>query len=294
MAAVRTMPFPLFGSVARHVFPVGLALMVVGPGGAQSQPADGMGVILQPHRIAYEVTLDPKRSGNSFASARGLMVLEFTGNACEGYVTNFRQVTELADSDGNARNLDFKVNLWEDGAGKLFRFALHHTMNGKVTRDADGEARKAADGSLGVTMKRPRGKGGDFDGNVVFPSAMTRTLIEAAIRGDRTHSVRMFDGSEGGEKVYDTSAAIGAPMEADRNARIEAAVSAGIDASVKRWPVSVSYFEDGPGDRTPAYTMRSVTFANGVMSDIVFQFPEFSLAARAVKYEPLKLEPCKK
>lgn len=281
-------------SLIKCAYAAAFSALLIASGNAQTARAPTEGVMLQPHRIAYEVTLDPKRSGNSFSSARGLMVLEFTGNACEGYVTNFRQVTELADADGNARNLDFKVNLWEDGAGKRFRFALHHKMNGKVTRDADGEARKADDGSLTIAMKRPRGKGGDFDGNAVFPSAMTRDLIEAAMRGDRTHIVRLFDGSEGGEKVYDANAAIGAPMSAERNARIEAPVAAGIDANIARWPVSVSYFEDGPGDRVPVYTMRSVTFANGVMSDIVFQFPEFSLAARAVRYEALKLEACKK
>lgn len=292
------MPFLCFPDIARPVpaarlaLAAGFAILLAGSGGAQTFPVPAEGITLQPHRIAYEVTLDPRRSGNSFSAARGLMVLEFTGNACAGYVTNFRQVTELGDADGNARNLDFKVNLWEDGEGKRFRFTLHHQMNGKVTRDAEGEARKADDGSLTIAMKRPRGRGGDFDGNVVFPSAMTRDLIGAAMRGDRTHAVRLFDGSEGGEKVYDASAAIGLALNAERNARIEAPVAAGIDANIPRWPVSVSYFEDGPGDRVPVYTMRSVTFANGVMSDIVFQFPEFSLAARAVRYEALKPDAC--
>jgi hypothetical protein len=42
----------------------------------------------------------------------------------------------------------------------------------------------------------------------------------------------------------------------------------------------------------PVYTMKSVTFANGVVSDLLFEFPDFSLAAKAVRYEALPDEAC--
>lgn len=259
-------------------------------GAADAAFAQGK-VQLQPHRVAYEVSLDPKRGGSAFSSAGGLMVLEFSGNPCDGYSTNFRQVTALADADGRARNLDFRVNLWEDGAGKDFRFTLKNSINGQITRDADGEARKGKDGSLAVTMKRPRGKKGDFDGNLMFPSQMSIAAIEAAMRGEKSYRTKLFDGSEGGEKVFDVITSIGAPLEGERNSRIEPALR-GISPEMRRWPFSIAYYEDVPGDRVPVYTMRSITFANGVMGDIVFEFPDFSLAARAVKYEILPGEAC--
>ena len=59
-----------------------------------------------------------------------------------------------------------------------------------------------------------------------------------------------------------------------------------------RTVVAGDTFHGGPGDRVPVYTMKSVTFANGVVSDLVFEFPEFSLAAKAVRYEPLPEEAC--
>ena len=142
-------------------------------------------------------------------------------------------------------------------------------------------------------MKRPRGKKGDFDGNVVFPSVMTKELIAAALRGEKTYRTKLFDGAEGGEKVFEIIATIGAPLEGERNARLEKSLTDGIATDVKRWPVSVAYYEDEPGDRIPIYTMRSVTFANGVMGDLVFDFPDFSLAARARQYTALPVEACK-
>ena len=254
-------------------------------------PALGKSV-LQPHRIAYEITLDPKRSGSAFSSASGLMVLEFSGNACDGYITNFRQVTALTDSDGRARNLDFRVNLWEGGTGKDFRFTLKNSLNGQITRDADGEARKGKDGALAVTMKRPRGKKADFDGNLMFPSAMSIATLDAAMRGERSFRTKLFDGSEGGEKVFDVITSIGTALEGERNNRIEPVLSGAMSPDMRRWPVSIAYYDDVPGDRIPVYTMRSVTFANGVMGDIVFEFADFSLAARAVKYEMRPIEAC--
>ncbi|MCA0401202.1 MAG: cell envelope integrity EipB family protein [Proteobacteria bacterium] len=259
--------------------------------GISAAPVSAAPVLLQPHRIAYEVSLGPK-GGGSITRAEGVIALEFTGNACEGFATSFRQATSLADADGQAKNLDFKINLWEEGAGQQFRFTVHSRINGQVTRDADGTAKRVGDGSVSVAMLKPRGAKGDFDGAIAFPSALMRSLVEAAQRGDRLFNARLFDGSEGGEKVFDTIATIGRPLEGERNARLEPAMRGPALDGVTRWPVSIAYYENAPGDRVPVYTLRSVTFANGVVSDMLFEFPEFSLAARAVRYEELPLGNC--
>lgn len=273
-----------------------LALLVAGlatPAGSAPGAGDAA-VLLQPHRIAYEVSLGPKTGGNAFTSAQGVIALEFTGNACAGFATNFRQATTLADADGETRNLDFRVKLWEEGAGKRFRFNVVNEINGQTMRNAEGEARRVSDGSVSVAMNRPKGKKGDFDGAISFPSAMMIDLLRSALKGERRFDARLFDGSEGGEKIFDTIATIGPKLEGDRNARLEPAMRNEKLDAVPRWPVSISYYENAPGDRLPIYTMKSVTFANGVVSDLTFEFPDFSLAARAVRYEALPAETCKK
>jgi hypothetical protein len=251
-------------------------------------------IALQPHRIAYEVSLGPKSGNASFSAASGLIVLEFTGNACEGYATTFRQAMQLGDADGGSRNLDFRIKLWEEGAGKHFRFSILNQINGQTTRDAEGEAMRVADGSVSVSMKRPKGGKGDFDGAISFPTAMMINLVEAARKGERRFDAKVFDGSEGGEKVYDTIATIGEKLEGGRNARLEPVMRGPALNSVERWPTKVAYFENKPGDRVPVYSLRSVTFANGVVSDLQFTFPDFTLVARAVRYEPLAIKPCAK
>lgn len=270
--------------------------MAVGVAGTLSATANPTreAVTLQPHRIAYEVSLGPKSRNSTFTAASGLIALEFTGNACKGYETNFRQATLLADADGGNRQLDFRVKLWEDGGGKSFRFSVLNQINGQTTRNAEGEARRVADGSVSVSMKRPRGGRGDFDGGISFPSAMMIDLVRAARAGQRQFDAKVFDGSEGGEKVYQTIGTIGEKLEGERNKRLEPVMRGGDLDSVPRWVTSIAYFDNTPGDRLPVYTLRSVTFANGVLSDLVFEFPEFSLVAKAVRYEPLQGEACGK
>jgi hypothetical protein len=275
----------------RDILGISAASLVIGAGCAQAQIVNP-GTALQPHRIAYEVSLGPKSASQSISGARGLMVLEFTGSACDGYATSFRQVVELLDSDGSARNMDFRVTLFEDADAKRFRFAMLNRMQGQVLRDADGEARRRDDGSLSVVMKKPAGKKSDFDGDVLFPSAMTLAMIGAAQKGERSYQGKVFDGSESGEKIFDVNTTIGNKLEGERNQRVEEILRTPQLAELPRWPMTMAYFNDETGDRVPVYTLRAVVFSNGVMGDMNFQFPDFSLLARAVKYEPLKADPC--
>ena len=65
------------------------------------------------------------------------MVLEFTGNACEGYALNFRQVTELAGGEIGRKLSDMRSTTFEDGDGASFRFKTE-------SRQASGPAEAAA------------------------------------------------------------------------------------------------------------------------------------------------------
>jgi hypothetical protein len=260
-------------------------------GSAQAASPVAAQMTLQPHRIAYEVSLGA-RQGSSFSSASGVIAVEFTGSTCAGYATNFRQAMRLADPDGAERMLDFAIRNWEGARGEAFRFTVLNKVNGTTTRDARGEAKRVGDGSISVKLDHPKGKKGDFDGNATFPTAMLVNLVEAAQRGERRFDARLFDGSEGGEKVYETISTIGNKLEGEKNTRVESVLKGAALDNVPRWPVTTSYFEGASGDRTPVYTMRNVTFANGVVSDLQFDFADFSLSARAVRYEPLPLEAC--
>lgn len=246
------------------------------------------------HRAVYDIALVGEKS-KGISSAGGRIAFEFSGNACDGYILNFRQVTTLDDGEGRARVMDMRSSTWEAPDGKNFRFNLKNFVNNRPTTSSDGSAERAQDGGVSIELKGLKQTKIDLPGEPVFPTEHTRRLIDAALAGQRTVELTLYDGSEGGEKYYDTTAVIGRPIEGQGESRLEdAARQAGLGGA-KRWPVSVSYFEGGSaGDRTPIYVMSFDLLESGVYSNIRFDFGDFVLAARMSRFEALKTEGCDK
>lgn len=247
------------------------------------------------HRAVYDIALVPEKS-KGVSNAGGRIAFEFSGNACEGYVLNFRQVTRIDDGEGRTKVMDMRSATWEGGDGKQFHFNLKNLVDNHPQQQADGTAERGSDGGVSVSLKQPRRIKLDLPSEPVFPTEHTRRLLAAASAGERTLEVPIYDGSDGGEKYYDTTSVIGKMIDpATTEERLEPAVKEAGYANERRWPVTVSYFDTGKsGDRTPVYVMSFDLLENGVYSNIRFDFDDFSLAARMSQFEKLKEETCQK
>ena len=249
-------------------------------------------VLLVPHRAAYELTLLNTR-GKSVSSASGRIALEFTGNACEGYATTFRQVTQISDEDGKGQTSDMRLTTFEAGDGKALRFNGEKRTNDGRPELTIGNAERASDGGLSIDVKQPKPAKIDVDGVAVFPTEHIIKLINAAKKGDRVLEIKLYDGSDGGEKIYDTTAIIGSPVPATGRAVEDASEKAGLKPMV-RWPIAISYFEPGTGERTPVYVLSFDLFENGVSGALKLDFGEFSLKGELKRLELLKVAECAK
>ena len=99
------------------------------------------------HQALYELKLVKSRGSNAISGARGRILYNFSGNACEGYSSEFRQVSELDSGEGKLTLSDLRSHSWEDGAGKSYRFKIDSRMN-----DADSAP---IDGMSGIVDTRP-------------------------------------------------------------------------------------------------------------------------------------------
>src|SRR6266478_6452208 len=61
-----------------------------------------------PHQALYELSLLKSRGSNSINSARGRILYNFSGSACEGYTSEFRQVSELDSGEGKITLSDLR------------------------------------------------------------------------------------------------------------------------------------------------------------------------------------------
>jgi hypothetical protein len=146
-----------------------LALALGSP--ALAQNSDAHVAPFAAHRAVYDLTLLKSTGASAPASARGRIAFDFSGSACDGFVTTFRQVTEMQPNEGDARTSDMRSTTWEDGPGKVLRFKIETLVNGRVSEVTDGTAQKADDGeALSIDLRSPKRAKQDIATAPLFPT----------------------------------------------------------------------------------------------------------------------------
>jgi hypothetical protein len=249
------------------------------------------------HQALYELSLIKSRGNNAINGARGRILYNFSGSACEGYTSEFRQVSELNSGEGKTTLSDLRSTSWEDGAGKSYRFKIDTRMNDSDAAPVDGIAERVGD-HITVKLKQPVTKTFDLEGNVVFPTEQIQQIIQAARAGKSVLELTVYDGSDNGEKVYSTLSVIGQPIPGDRSISSPDPSTANDKMKVlTRWPVTVSYYDRDArardGEQTPVYAMSFELFENGVSRALVLDYNDFVISGALGKFDVKDSKPCK-
>jgi hypothetical protein len=254
-------------------------------------------VKLAPHVAIYDLTLTSSRGRRSLEGVRGRIVYDFSGSACEGYALNFRQVTELDSGEGKVALSDLRTATWEEGEGKSFRFKSQNYMDQKQIGDVDGRADRGKS-SVAVKLSKPGDKRFDA-GKVVFPTEHMRLLIEAAQAGKTLLEIAVYDGSESGEKIYQSLSVIGRRIEPDKKPS-DAAADKDTLAGLARWPVTISYFdkigkktEEQAGEQTPIYAISFEMYENGISRALRLDYGDFVIDGKMSSLEVKNARACK-
>ena len=250
-------------------------------------------VRLTPHRVVYDLALAQGGGSRSVEAVRGRIVFEFTGDACEGYALNYRQVTVLESAETGARTSDLRTTTFESGDGKSLRFKTDSQMEGAKRSAVDGDA-ELQPGRLTVRLKQPKRETFSVPGDALFPTAHMKHLISAARAGETTLTIKVFDGSDDGRKVYDTLAVIGRRIEPGAGERLESAARQDGLMRLPRWPVTLSYFALGEGERTPIYTLSFELYDNGVSRALRLDYGDFALNGDLQNLELQAESPCRR
>ncbi|MCB1535222.1 MAG: cell envelope integrity EipB family protein [Rhodoblastus sp.] len=268
------------------VMPLTVAPLVLAAGAAQAA-----GPSLASHRAVYELTLLSSKGDKAPNTARGRIAFDFSGNACDGYTQNFRQMTELQPPEGPARLSDMRTATFEDASARNFRFKVESKVDNRGVEQIDGAASKSGDGALSVRLVRPQPSRLDLDQDVVFPTEHIVRIIEAAKAGQKMLALKAFDGSDTGRKVFQTLTIIGKETSALPS---EKAAQAAQLKNLKRWPVTISYFEEDKKDNAPNYVLSFDLYENGVSRALKLDYGDFVLAGEMKQLEFLPAKPCKK
>ena len=258
---------------------------------APSPTASAQAMPLASHRAVYDLKLSQSRKA-SLRAVRGRILYDFTGNSCDGYTTQVRQVTEMDGSERGPNLSDLRSTMWEDEAGKSFRFASTNFVNQQQSTDVEGTAKRGADG-IEVVLKKPVEKTFKLAPETAFPTDHLRRVITAARAGKKIFELPVYDGSEDGEKIYNTLTVIGDPIPSTRQPSDAAAGKPELDGAT-RWHVRVSYFDQkGTGEQTPVYAIAFELYDNGISRALTLDYNEFEITGAMSSLEIREAPKCK-
>jgi hypothetical protein len=126
-----------------------------------------------------------------------------------------------------------------------------------------------------------------------------RRIVVAARAGKSILQFPVFDGSDNGQKLYNTLTVIGKSIAPGAKPPSDAAAKIPALAKLTRWPVTISYFENESekkqqtGEQTPAYSISFELYENGISRALTLDYADFSLAGELTSLELKKVTPCK-
>jgi hypothetical protein len=286
MILLRMFQFRLWAAVA-------VLLAVGGTDLVETAAAQPSAAGLAPHRAVYDLRLSRSIGRRQIVAVRGRILYDFTGSSCEGYGLQFRQVSELDSGEGKMTVSDLRASTWEDGAAKRFKFSSQNFIDQQAGDTVDGQAERKPD-TVGVSLTKPQTKTFDLDSGMVFPAEHMRRIIEAAREGKSILEVPVFDGSETGEKVFNTLTVIGREISPAEKPLTDAAGTHASLATLKRWPVKISYFDktSAAGEQTPVYSLGFEVLENGISRALVLDYGDFVVSGELTQLDLKEAKPC--
>jgi hypothetical protein len=272
---------------------------VMAAGAAYAAPAgnpdlDAGKIELVPHRAIYDLRLAQSRNNRAAEAVTGRILYDFSGNSCDGYALQFRQVSELNTGEGKAAMSDLRTITWEDGTATSYRFQSQNMLDQKQVEAVDGQAERSSDG-VAVNLTKPGQKKFNAEAGLVFPTEHMRRIIAAARAGKTILELPVYDGSENGEKIFSTLTVIGAPIPPDQRVPTDAAAGQAALAGLTRWPVTISYFDKNSagGEQMPIYSVAFELYENGISRALTLDYNDFVLHGDMSLLEIKDTKPCR-
>jgi hypothetical protein len=147
---------------------------------------------------------------------------------------------------------------------------------------------------VAVTLTKPKDRKINLEAAIIFPTEHVRRIIDATREGKTILEFPIYDGSETGEKVYNTLTVIGHEIAPSERAPTDAAAGQQALAGMKRWPVTVSYFDKSgkTGEQVPVYAISFELYENGISRALVLDYNDFTISGELKTLEIKETKAC--
>jgi hypothetical protein len=236
-----------------------------------------------PHRALYSMSLGDTKTDSGVTDVQGRMAFEWRED-CDGWVVEQRYAMRYFGASNTVREVDTTFATWESKDGKRYRFFVTNRPGSGSPPRIEGFA--SHPGASGTGMARftvPDEADFELPTSALFPSAHTFAMINAALAGGKFFAAPMFDGSEV-EGPTSVSAVLG--RERSDTDAAEPLLRG------RHWPVRMAFFAADSRASEPTYEMSATMHSNGVASNLILDYGDFTVKVDLKTLEALPRPAC--
>ncbi len=244
---------------------------------------------LMPHKALYDISLVATRSGSQIINISGQMFYEWKPT-CDAWITDhrFNLFYEYADAPGMQITSDFST--YENFNGKDFNFSARRKRNNNIYQEFRGNAVIADKGGEAV-FTVPEDLNFDLNENAMFPMGHSVEMIRKARSDKNFFKATVFDGSDD-EGPVTINTFIGEPVNAMQLVKPSEFLDMGL-LNTKAWNVRMAVFPVlNKESQEPDYEMSMIFHDNGIISDMVIDYDDFSVSQKLVALEKIEGDSC--
>lgn len=255
---------------------------------------------LVPHKALYDVKMLSGKSGSQMINISGKMFYEWKPS-CEGWITNHRFSLNYDYADSPTLNVSSDFSTFETFDGKTLNFSSRRKRDGEIYEELRGKAlMNGPDGSGSADYTMPENLSYALDKGTLFPAGHTMKLLQQAKSGNKFYTARIFDGSDS-EGAVDITSFIStkdqpAQSNLKKNNSFKPASTGPVDSSLlttPSWKVRMAFFPVKKKESASDYELSMVFHENGIISDMVIEYADFSVSQKLVALEKIAPANCK-
>jgi hypothetical protein len=239
-----------------------------------------------PHKALYDIRLAGTRSGSQIVNISGRMLYEWRPK-CDAWESNHRFDLSYEYADSPAMRITSDFTTYETHDGKTMNFSSQRRRDGALFEELRGYAALEENGTGKAVYTKPENLVFDLPAGSVFPMEHSLKVLENIQKKNRFYKAVIFDGSDQ-EGPVEINAFIGKPVNA--LAALEGKKLPSVDASLLKGAarqVRLAFFplrEDSPASD---YEMTMEFLENGIISDMLIEYHDFSVSQKLVALEKL-------
>lgn len=247
----------------------------------------------QPHKALYKVTMIGTKSSSQILDVSGDMYYELSKN-CTGWITNhnFNLIYSYVDI-GNV-NLKSDFSTFESHDGEIFEYTSQRRRDGRLFEQyKGGVVPENIETGRQAVYDTPEGLRFNLSPGTIFPIAHTIKILELFDTNQKFYNAIVFDGSDD-TGPYEINAFIGDNASLDTlDINIDSDDIDGRLLETQARKVRLAFFPVLEEERTESeYEMTLFFHRNGVVSEMVIEYPEFTVKQSLEAIEALEQPSC--